>query len=153
MTHVKRTYLPFENSFTPNCELGINSKGKQLELSKEFLLTVLSAEVQKNDLYDGFAVNTKALLECSKQDVSGYSGTTDVINADGTTSMLEFYPLDEKQCNEVIDIYSTVNNKITANDSIAAAIMARAKDFFNGNQSASDAADAIIEEMNIYLSE
>lgn len=153
LTYIKGTYTSFENSFTPYCELGINSKGKQLELSKEFLSTVLSEEVQKNDFYDGFPINAKALTESSLQDRSEYSGCTNVTNADGTEGMLYFNPLDAQQSKDVAAICTSVSNKPSANDHLAAAIKEKANDFFSGNQSASDAADAIIEGMNVYLAE
>lgn len=153
LTYLKGTYTSFDQSFLPSCELGIVSKGKQQELSKEFLLTALSSEVQKYDLYDGFPVNSKALAECSIQDRSGYSACTSIENEDGTESMLYFYALDEQQSKDVVGLCSSVSNKLSAEDHLSAAIQEKAADFFKGNQSVSDAADAIIEKMNVYLSE
>lgn len=152
-TYLKRSYAPFENSFIPICELGIISKGKQIDLSKEFLKTVLSEEVLATDFYDGFPVNAKALVKLSSLNRSGYASCTDVENADGTTSLVTFDPLNEQQLKEVIGICSSVNNRIYADRHIINAIEVKGKEFFAGNQSVSDAADTIIEEMNIYLTE
>jgi ABC-type glycerol-3-phosphate transport system substrate-binding protein len=153
LTYKKGAYISFENSFLPSCELGINSKGKQLELSKEFIRLILSEDIQKNDFNDGFPVNSKALLECSLQDRSDYGACTNIVNEDGTEEMLYFYPLDEQQTKEIVELCSSVSNRITSDDSIADAIKIKASDFFTGSLSASDAADAIIQELNIYLSE
>jgi ABC-type glycerol-3-phosphate transport system substrate-binding protein len=151
--HADGYYTSFENSFTPSCELGIISKSKQNALSKEFIRMVLSEDIQIIDLYDGFPVNSQALTNSSLQDRSNHSVGVSSTNEDGSVSMLTLEALNKEQTEDVVNICSTVTKKVTVNEYITAAIKAKAKDFFNGGQSAPDAADAIIEELNVYLSE
>ncbi len=151
--HFNGKYTSFENSFTPICELGIISKSNQIELSKEFLRTVLSENIQKTDLYDGFPINAQALTTSSQEDRNQYSVTTSTIKEDGSEEMLVFMGLDQNQTKEYVAICSSVNNKVTVNEYITSAIVEKAKDFIVGTMTAEDAADAIIQEMNLYLSE
>lgn len=151
--HIKGSYTSFENSYVPICELGIISKSDQIELSKEFLRTVLSEDIQKNDLYDGFPINAKALTTSSQEDRSSYSVGTSIIKDDGSEEMLVFGALDQNQIKDVVAFCSSVNNKITANEYITSAIAEKAKDFFVGSMTVEAAAEAIIQEMNVYLSE
>jgi hypothetical protein len=153
VTHYKGSYTSFENSYQPICELGIVSKSDQIELSKEFLRTVLSEDIQKNDLYDGFPINAKALITSSQEDRSMYSVGTSAINEDGSEEMLTFDALNQQQTEEVVAICSLVSNRISTDEHITSAIVEKAKDFFVGSMTAEAATDAIIEEMNIYLSE
>ncbi len=153
VTHVNGCYASFENSFTPGCELGINSNSKQLELSKEFIRTVLSENVQTNDLYDGFPVNSRALLAVSQLDRSNYSSIASVTDKDGSESTVTFGALDQEQVEDVIEICSAVTVKITADEHIASVIAQKARDFLSGSQAAGDAADAIIAELDVYLAE
>jgi ABC-type glycerol-3-phosphate transport system substrate-binding protein len=153
MNYVKGSYTSFENSFTPSCEIGIISNGKQLELSKDFLKTLLSEKVQSNDLYDGFPVNPKATLICAGQDRSNYSAATSVTDENGVETMLTFTAIDKQLTQELVELCSKVNRKVTPNERLSIAIKNKAKDFFTGKQTAEAAADAILEEMNIYLSE
>jgi ABC-type glycerol-3-phosphate transport system substrate-binding protein len=153
LTYVKGFYTSLENSFTPSCEIGIVSNGKQQELSKEFLRTILSEEVQYTDFYNGFAVNSKALMESPSLIIKDNTSTGNMLDAEGKKFYLTSYPLDDKQAKEVLSICTSVNKKLPTDEHIAATITKKAKDFFTGNQSASEAADAIIEELNIYLAE
>jgi ABC-type glycerol-3-phosphate transport system substrate-binding protein len=153
VTHYKGSYTSFENSYQPICELGIVSKSDQIELSKEFLRTVLSEDIQKNDLYDGFPINAKALITSSKEDRSMYAVGTSATNEDGSEEMLTFEALNQQQTEEVVAICSSVNNRITTDEQITSAIVEKSKDFFVGGMTAEAAADAIIEKMSLYLSE
>jgi hypothetical protein len=152
-SYVNGDYISFENSFNPYCELGIISNGKQLELSKDFIRTILSEEVQKYDVFDGFPVNSKALLEISLQDRSRYGQEYRATDAEGNEVRIKMQSLDQQQVKELTDICSSVNNRIVKNEYISNIIEEKASDFFTGSLSASDAADAIIQELNIYLSE
>ena len=150
--HVKGYYTSYENSFIPCCELGINSKSVQPELSKEFLRTILSEEIQVNDLYDGFPVNSKALVASSLQN-RDYSAISTVVSDDGSETSVTFEALDPQQTKDLVNICSSVTKKAVNNEHITAAIKEGAASFFTGELSAEAAADAIIEKLNVYLSE
>ncbi len=151
--HVKGSYTSFENSFSPSCELGISTKSTQPELGQEFLLTVLSEEVQKNDLYDGFPINSKAMAAGALLDRSNYSVGTSITNDGGSSTFLALEAPDQQQIEDLVRICSSVTNRVLSDDHIAAAIKENAGEFFTGTLSAEAAADAVIEKLNVYLSE
>jgi hypothetical protein len=82
-----------------------------------------------------------------------YSVGTSAIKEDGSEEMLTFDALNQQQTEEVVAICSLVSNRISTDEHITSAIVEKAKDFFVGSMTVEAAADAIIEKMNIYLSE
>lgn len=51
---------------------GINRSTQNAELAREFIRCLLSYEVQKEELYDGFPVNKKALEALTEKETNGY---------------------------------------------------------------------------------
>ena len=105
-----------------------------------------------NDLYDGFPVNSKALVASSLQN-RDYSARSTVVSEDGSETAVNFEALDPQQTEDLVNICSSVTKKAVNNEHITAAIKEGAASFFTGELSAEAAADAIIEKLNVYLSE
>lgn len=152
---IKGSYTVFENSFTPSCELGINQTSGSKELAKEFIALVLSEEVQKDDLYDGFSVNKKAMHLSFQEDQSniGAGVATSVKNEDGSEEVYFFDVLSKEQRELLIQNCSTISNRIIENEPIIAILKGETGGFFQGNLSAEQTAENIMERANIYLSE
>ncbi|MGF7141792.1 hypothetical protein HNQ56_000202 [Anaerotaenia torta] len=146
-------YTSYANSFTPGCELGISSQSRQPELCREFLRTVLSEEVLENEFYDGFPINSKALLTSSRQDRSNYSEVASIVGQDGEEEMISFSAIDEQQVNALLKICSSVSNRVISDEHVLGAIKEKAGELLAGTLTAEAAADAIIAKLNIYLSE
>jgi hypothetical protein len=153
VTYVNGCFQSFENSYIPNCELGINNASKHKDLCKKYISLVLSEEIQVNDLYDGFAINKQALMKCSQADFSSYQATTDIENEDGSTSMLTFKPLNKEQMEKLLKICSMVTNESICDGQLITTLKEETKDYFQGNCSAEETADKIIQKSSIYLSE
>jgi hypothetical protein len=153
VTYSKGSYTSFESSFTPICELGINNASSNQELCKEFINLVLSEDIQKNDLYDGFSVNTGALFTCSQSDRSGYAMTTEIENEDGSYSMITFNTQTKEQLADIVAICSSITTKTVCDDQLVAAFLEETKEFFGESETAKVTADAIIQKLDVYLSE
>lgn len=148
--HMKGFYTSFENSFTPICELGINSESSNKELAGKFVSLVLSEEVQKNDLYDGFPVNRKALETCANADRSNY---TSAISTEDDPEPLIIYAQTKDQIGDIVTFCNKADQRVVGNQHIIAALKEGCRELFAGNQTSVEAADAIINNMKIYLAE
>lgn len=150
---IKGSYTVFENSFTPSCELGINQASKNQELCKEFISLVLSEKIQKDDFYDGFSVNKNALVLNSKDDRSNYGMSTGITEEDGTETVYTFNALNKEQTEQLVQNCSKASNRIVKDEPLLETLKDETKEFFQGNLSAEETADLIIDKANVYLSE
>lgn len=153
VSYIDGSYTSFENSFIPNCELGINKASSKQDLSKQFISLVLSEEIQKNDFYDGYPVNKQALTLTSEEDLSLYTTYSEIENEDGSYSEIAFGPLTTKQKEDLMNYCSQVSNRAIVDDQIITAFKEETKEFFLGTLSAEETADRIIAKTSIYLSE
>ncbi|WMJ85711.1 ABC transporter substrate-binding protein [Anaerocolumna sp. MB42-C2] len=151
--YAKGSFTVFENSFTPLNEIGINNAGKNKDLCKEFITLLLSEEVQKYDLYDGFSINRKALLLASKNDRSNDSASSDIENEDGSYSSIVFNPPTKQQIDQLVHYCSTVSVKAESNEQLVKVFKEQTKDFFLGKLTADETADNIIHKLKTYLNE
>ncbi len=148
--HVKGYYTSFENSFTPICEIGINSESDNKKLAKEFVSLVLSEEVQKNDLYDGFPINAKALEACANADRSNYGMA--ISNGDDPEP-LTLTAQTKDQIKDIVSICKKADRRVVGNQHITTALKEGCREYFAGNQTSEEAADAIVEKLELYLAE
>jgi len=153
VSYVNGSYTPFENSFIPNCEIGINRASSHKELCKEFISLVLSEEIEKNDFYDGFPINKQALTLCSRIDRSDYFVSSDIENEDGSFSKITLGGLKKEQIDNLVIACSMVSNKAVCDEQIITAFKEKTKEFFQGSLSVDETADRIIEKTSVYLSE
>lgn len=148
--HINGFYTSLENSFAPVCELGINSKSSNKALAESFVRLVLSEEVQKNDLYDGFPVNVKALEACANADRSNYS--IGVSNSDDPEPLVIFAQTKD-QIEDIVTFCNRVDRRLVGNQHITTALKEGFREYFAGNQTSEEAADAIINKLKVYLAE
>ncbi len=149
ITQINGSYTAFENSFTPNLEIGINNASRQQELCKEFISIALSEEVQKNDYYNGFAVNKKGLIACSVIDRSNIG----IGFKDKNGNRIKIVLADKEQLEKFVDLCSSVTNRAVGDEQIIAVFKEETSEFFKGNRSVNETADAIINKTQIYLYE
>ncbi|WP_097015439.1 extracellular solute-binding protein [Anaerocolumna aminovalerica] len=150
---IKGSYTVFENSFTSSCELGINQASKSQELAKEFISLVLSEKIQKDDFYDGFSINKKGLILNSQEDRSNYALATGITTEDGKDMVYTFEALNKEQMEQLIQNCSKASNRIIKDEPLLETLKEETKEFFQGNLSAEETANLIIQKANVYLSE
>ncbi|NLK99461.1 MAG: carbohydrate ABC transporter substrate-binding protein [Clostridiales bacterium] len=150
---VKGNYIVFENSFIPVCELAVNQASDRKELSKEFVSLVISEEVQKEDFFDGFPVNKKAMELCIQKETGDYGAAVGIRREDGSEEIHYFEPMNKDQKKELADKYAGISNRIVKNEPLLAFIKDELREFLNDSLSIEDTALRIIDRINIYLSE
>lgn len=151
--YVKGNSTPFENSFTPSGELGINKASSKQELCKDFISLALSEEVQKYDFYDGFSINTKANEYISQMDMSSYEASSEIENEDGSYTYIEFRSLNQEEIDKIMSICSTVSNRSVVDEVFISMFKEETKAFFEGTISAEAAADQLIKKTSTYFEE
>lgn len=152
---IEGSYEIFENSFISSCELGINTASKNIDLSKEFIALVLSNEIQKEDLGDGFSTNKQAVELNVEKDSgeSGYGFSASVVRDDGSSNALYFEALTKEQKREFSEKFLKLSNKIRNHSPIITILKEETRELFLGNGTPEETASVIMERGNIYLSE
>ncbi len=150
---VDGSYTVFENSFIPACEVGINQASKSKELSKEFISLLLSEEVQKEDFFEGFAVNKKAMDLSVQKEQGDYGFAIGIEGENGEMETTFFESLNSEQKKELAGRYARISNRITNSGAMITFLKEEIKEFIEGSQSAEEAANAVMERAYIYLAE
>ncbi len=153
VSYVGGSFTIFEDSFIPQCELGINNNSSKKDLCKEFIKLVLSEEIGKSDFYDGFPINKQALTLNSQIDRSAYEAYSEIENEDGSSSPIAFKALNQNQLEEFMQACSTVTKRAVCDEQIVNVMIEESVEFFKGNLTAEETADHIIEKTSVYLSE
>lgn len=153
--HLKGSYTPFENSFTPSCEIGINNSCSQKKLCKEFISLALSKDIEKNDFSNGFSTNKDALILSSTEDNSygTVSIGTSIKAKDGSYKEVVINALNKEQITELLDACGRVTNRAACDDQMVKIFKEESKEYFMGSQSVEETADRIIKKSSTYLSE
>lgn len=150
---VKGSYEAFDQTFIPNCQLGINAASKQKELAQEFLELVLSVDIQKYDFYDGFSVNKEAIKIDSQKDRTSAQAYTSIEMEDGGSIPFTIEVISDKDIAKLIQICESLDVKAKSDDIILEGIKKQMPNFLNGKDSAEQTADKIIENTLTYQQE
>lgn len=143
-----------QESYVPMGKIGINSAGKNIELSKSFVKTLFSKEVQSADFYDGFSVNKNVLSDYrDKVNKAGEAYGGSFAGADGKNYEMKIAWPEEERRIEIITACETVTRKVEGDQTILSAIQKESGDYFTGERSLDDTVLAIINKTKLYLQE
>ena len=120
--------------FLPQCSVGITANSQQQEAAKGFLSVLLSQSVQSAYVGIGFPVLETALQDVTLKMFSDENG--------------KLKPLGQ----QFLDLCKTLNVAIIRDAVVEEAIRSQAPNLLDGG-SATDAANAIADAVNIYLTE
>lgn len=152
--YIEGSFTSYEKSYTPLSQIGINSSSKNVEICKEFIKTLLSEEVQNKEIYDnGFPVNKNSLNNWVNKDYDDFQGEVIITAADGTEVPLKIKWPDKDQYQKIEEICLNANKKCINDEFVVNVIKEQSKEFFNGNITSDKAADNIMKELKVYLSE
>lgn len=140
--YIKGSFVSYNNAFTSIGEVGINTSSKQIDLSKQFIKTLLSTEVQNEDLVDGFPINNKSLENRYNGD-NGFFNILSIKNADGTTSDLNITWPKKDRRDSLMNICRKASKKTVNNDVLFNIILGQTDEFFEGKKTAEETADDI----------
>lgn len=141
-------------SLLPMGLAGLNNAGREKETAKEFIGFLLSEDVQKANVYDGFPVNTSALKKwiIDEADDSSILGVSSSDPADGGIELRGTCPpLEDRE--EILAMLSGLNRPIALNQTLKDMIITESAGYFDGSKTAGEAADGVMSKVNTYLSE
>lgn len=150
-----------ENCFYPRSIVGISAKASEKEAAEKFVKFLFEEESQRASNDEGLAVNSKVYEDMTYWKMGKSSG--DTIGSIGTSydtgdgnikqiEMDEIIPEDEAIQN-IIDLGKTLTVPAKSNQIIRNAVAESGEKYLNGEMSLDDAVKAIMQEVNLYLSE
>ncbi len=140
--------VPVGKIYLPTAMAGINRSTANEELAKDFIRCLLSVEVQKEDLYDGFPVNREALQQMADQEHDGYMVGSGV----GDYSISAEWPAKEVRM-EAAAMLEKLTVPALVDETIMKMIVEGSGDYLDGKQTSAQAADGILRKLSIYLAE
>lgn len=139
---------PVKDMYLPSAMAGINQSAADEETAKAFIRCLLSYDVQKEDLYDGFPVNQKAIETWS--DKEGYS--TGIGFPDSDYHLTAEWP-DSQVQQEICAMLETLTVPAAVDETVMSMIAEGSRDFFDGKETADQAAGKILQKLAVYLAE
>ncbi len=134
--------------YFPSVLAGVNRSGENTELAMEFIRCLLSDEVQKEELYDGFPVNLKALEAMTEDDRPGYSVSSGFCDYQISG---EWPKLEVRR--EVMESIKALSVPVCVDETVMEMMVEGSRDYFEGKETAEAAADKIMRKMSIYQAE
>lgn len=138
----------FNDIYYPKGLLGVTSFGKEKETAREFVAFALSPKVQNGDLNDGFTVSktaSGAWIERTSTVSIGFS-------FDGGDMMSAEYP-DDKKKEEIMGMLDKLHTPISVDDILLEMIVSETKGYFEGKQTAAEAAGQFENKAKLYYAE
>ncbi len=141
---------PAGKVYLPSTMAGINQSAANEETAREFIRCLLSYDVQKEELYDGFPVSRKALEAWADKDMEGYSIGTGFPDSD--YHLTAGWPAENVR-QEINAMLETLTVPAVADETVMTMVVEGSRDFLDGNETADQAADKILRKLAIYLAE
>ena len=136
-------------TFKPTGIIGVNAASQNKDTAKAFVQSILSADVQSADLYDGFPVNDKALEKWIdwENDTS-----VSVSSSDGEDALTAQWP-DQVKREKLAGMVREVSTPYTEDSMLLELVSAEITPMFEGKITPEDAAKKVMERSRAYLSE
>ena len=139
----------FNDIYYPKGLLGVTSFGKEKETAREFVKFALSPKVQEGDLRDGFTVSRTASdawkKRTSNMSISfSFNDTGEMLSAE--------YPNDKKK-EEIMGMLDKLHTPISVDDILLEMIVSETKGYFEGKQTAAEAAGLFENKAKLYYAE
>lgn len=140
-----------KDSYLPSGVVGINSASPRKDLAKEFVLYVLSVEVQSSDLADGLPVNALAAEAWVEREDSSSAMVSVGGGEDGYTIAGAWPTKGERRM--IFDAASRANKPVRTDRVLTEIIINETKGYFEGSLSLEQAAQNAQNKANLYFSE
>ncbi|WP_367932498.1 hypothetical protein [Enterocloster citroniae] len=140
-----------KDSYLPSGVVGINSASPRKDLAKEFVLYVLSVEVQSSDLADGLPVNALAAEAWVEREDSS-SAMVSVSGGEDGYTIAGAWPTKEER-RMIFDAASRANKPVRTDRVLTEIIIDETKGYFEGSLSLEQAAQNAQNKANLYFSE
>ena len=143
MVSVGKIYLPLTLT-------GINRSTANEDMAKEFVRCLLSFEVQKEELYDGFPVNKKALETITEREKESWSVGSSA--GDGSYEIHADWP-DLETRREVASMIEALTIPAVVDETMMNMIVEGSRGYYDNKENVEAAADKILRKLSIYLAE
>lgn len=153
MNFLKGSMESYENSYKGVTEMGINANTKYPDIAKEFIQSLLTEEMQKNDYSTGLPVNAKVIDKFIDRQEEGLFGTTEIQNEDGEYVLFEMTWMSKSNREKVAQICKSVNNRVVVDNKVVEVISNQFEDAIVNGISMEECTDKIVNDLNLYLSE
>lgn len=149
MASAGKLYLPLSMA-------GINRSTKHADLAREFVRCLLSYEVQKEELYDGFPVNQEAMEKFIEKEAGGYSVSASYRGwedgDDGSYEIHGDWPSKAVR-REVAAMMKELTVPVLVDETVMEMIVEGSGDYFDNRENAGQAAEKILRKLSVYLAE
>ena len=150
-----------ENCFYPRSIVGISAKASEKEAAEKFVEFLFEEESQRASNDEGLAVNSKVYEDMDYWKMGKSSGDTigsigaSYDTGDGNTTQIEMDEIipEDEAIQNIIDLGKTLTVPAKSNQIIRNAVAESGEKYLNGETSLDDAVKAIMQEVNLYLSE
>ncbi len=146
--HPESKFMPAGKIYLPSGIAAVNKSTANGDLAKEFIRCLLSYEVQKEDLTDGFPVNKKALELWVETDRPEYS----IASGYGDYHISGSWP-DIEVRREIAAMLEGLTVPVVVDETIMRMIVEGSGDYLEGKATVDQAADGIMRKLSIYLAE
>lgn len=142
------------NVFIPRTVMGVNASGSQKEAAADFVMSMLSKEVQTEARFSGFPVNREAALEqldeCEPSETYGWTSSSD---EQGNSIDLEIKWLDETEQAQLKEMLESLDTPAKLDENVKDAVINVGTEVLKGRMNVDEGVNEIINRVQIYLAE
>ena len=148
--HPEMTVENINNMYIPANRMGINSSTQNKTLAEDFIETVLSDEIQTGDYLEGLPIRTESLEKLPQ--ISDASDMTISSSYDGGAAR-EYGMPKADQVQQIVDIAKAVDTPLMLELTVRNTFLECVENYAGGDVSAQDAAQDMVDKMELYLAE
>lgn len=134
--------------------MGVNASGSQKEAATDFVMSMLSKEVQTEVKFAGFPVNREAVLEqLAEFEPSKTYGWTSASDEDGNMIDLEIKWLDEAEQAQFKEMIESLDTPANLDGNMKDTVISVSVEVLKGRMSVDEGVNEIVNRVQIYLAE
>lgn len=143
-----------ENIYIPGTVIGVNGTGAQKEAAKEFVMCMLSPELQQKSLGAGFPVNREAMQKVlHAREASAVFGCLSEMDEDGNYTELDLFWPEDDQIARLEEMIESLDMPASTDENIKNAVIEVGISALNGEKNVDEAVGEIVNKVQIYLTE
>lgn len=150
---VNGTFTPFGNAFYPRLQVGIYSKTEKMDVAKEFIAFLLTSELQNQDFYEGFPVNSISLDYLAAKDRSNMEAYTMIDMGDGAQGEFAIKSFSDADAKTLTDACRNVDKLARKDQQILKVIAENIPGYLDGSQTIEKTIEGIEAGLRMYLAE
>ena len=142
------------NVFIPRTVMGVNASGAQKEAAVDFVMSMLSENVQTEATQEGFSVNREAvakqLVQFEPGETYGWTGTSD---EDGNMIDLEIKWLEKGEQEQFLAMIESLDTPAKLDENVKDTVILIGAEVLKGRMSVDEGVNEIINRVQISLAE